>query len=157
MWRQFKRRRFIKYMSCCSDVANLYWSLWRLKGVALKILSQANGETKRANECAIGTRKRATSMSISNKSDPAEPNYKVDNELKRSILINAGLNLVGFWGVTCLFFHINKRGTPRGDIKVWVLIHFISVSFDFGWVRLVWLFSLSTRCVWLMVLVNFEV
>ncbi|CAD5321054.1 unnamed protein product [Arabidopsis thaliana] len=128
----------------------------------------------------MAARKRASSISISNKPDPSEPNsapseqkmtrktvsasgeefrlappklgvifvistllcslylyllcfhYKVDNELKRSILINAGLSLVGFFvtlkmiPVTARYvlrrnmfgFDINKRGTPQGDIKV---------------------------------------
>ncbi|KAF8104631.1 hypothetical protein N665_0170s0007 [Sinapis alba] len=58
--------------------------------------------------------------------------YKVDTELKRSILINAGLSLVGFFVTLKMIpvaaryvlrrnmfgFDINKRGTPQGEVKV---------------------------------------
>ncbi|CAA7057181.1 unnamed protein product [Microthlaspi erraticum] len=58
--------------------------------------------------------------------------YKVDSELKRSILINAGLSLFGFFVTLKMIpvaaryvlrrnmfgFDINKRGTPQGEIKV---------------------------------------
>lgn len=58
--------------------------------------------------------------------------YNVDSELKRPILINAGLSLVGFFVTLKLIpvaaryvlrrnmfgFDINKRGTPQGDVKV---------------------------------------
>ncbi|KAG7566010.1 Glycosyl transferase family 4 [Arabidopsis suecica] len=58
--------------------------------------------------------------------------YNVDNELKRPILINAGLSLVGFFVTLKLIpvaaryvlrrnmfgFDINKRGTPQGEVKV---------------------------------------
>lgn len=58
--------------------------------------------------------------------------YNVDNELKRSILINAGLSLVGFFVTLKLIpvaaryvlrrnmfgFDINKRGTRQGQVKV---------------------------------------
>ncbi|ESQ52869.1 hypothetical protein EUTSA_v10016688mg [Eutrema salsugineum] len=58
--------------------------------------------------------------------------YKVENELRRSILINAGLSLIGFFVTLKMIpvaaryvlrrnmfgFDINKRGTPQGEIKV---------------------------------------
>ncbi|KAF2617677.1 hypothetical protein F2Q68_00041676 [Brassica cretica] len=58
--------------------------------------------------------------------------YNVDDELKRPILINAGLSLVGFFVTLKLIpvaaryvlrrnmfgFDINKRGTPQGEVKV---------------------------------------
>lgn len=58
--------------------------------------------------------------------------YNVDEELKRPILINAGLSLVGFFVTLKLIpvaaryvlrrnmfgFDINKRGTPQGEVKV---------------------------------------
>lgn len=58
--------------------------------------------------------------------------YNVDSELKRPILINAGLSLVGFFVTLKLIpvaaryvlrrnmfgFDINKRVTPQGDVKV---------------------------------------
>lgn len=60
--------------------------------------------------------------------------YNVDNELKRPILINAGLSFVGFFVTLKLIpvaaryvlrrnmfgFDINKRGTPQGEVKVYV-------------------------------------
>ncbi|ESQ33346.1 hypothetical protein EUTSA_v10007732mg [Eutrema salsugineum] len=62
--------------------------------------------------------------------------YNVDNELKRPILINAGLSLVGFFVTLKLIpvaatyvlrrnmfgFDINKRGTPQGEVKVKLLL-----------------------------------
>ncbi|KAH0882029.1 hypothetical protein HID58_058125 [Brassica napus] len=58
--------------------------------------------------------------------------YTVDTELKRSILINAALSLVGFFVTLKMIpvaaryvlrrnmfgFDINKRGTPQGEVKV---------------------------------------
>ena len=58
--------------------------------------------------------------------------YKIDIELRRSIIINAGLSLAGFfvtlWMIPVasryvirrnLFgYDINKRGTPQGAVKV---------------------------------------
>lgn len=127
----------------------------------------------------MAARKRASSTSVSNKTDASEPksapseqkmtrktaasvdefrlappklgvifvisallcslylyllcfHYKVDSELKRSILINAGLSLLGFFVTLKMIpvaaryvlrrnmfgFDINKRGTPQGEIKV---------------------------------------
>ncbi|KAJ4706353.1 UDP-N-acetylglucosamine--dolichyl-phosphate N-acetylglucosaminephosphotransferase [Melia azedarach] len=58
--------------------------------------------------------------------------YKIESELKRSILINAGLSLVGFFITQKMIpvasryvlrrnlfgYDINKKGTPQGTIKV---------------------------------------
>ncbi|KAH0924679.1 hypothetical protein HID58_016935, partial [Brassica napus] len=58
--------------------------------------------------------------------------YTVDAELKRSVLINAALSLVGFFVTLKMIpvaaryvlrrnmfgFDINKRGTPQGEVKV---------------------------------------
>ncbi|EXB93955.1 UDP-N-acetylglucosamine--dolichyl-phosphate N-acetylglucosaminephosphotransferase [Morus notabilis] len=58
--------------------------------------------------------------------------YKIDSELKKSILINAGLSLAGFFVTVKLIpvasryvlrrnlfgYDINKKGTPQGTVKV---------------------------------------
>ena len=61
--------------------------------------------------------------------------YKIDLELRRSIIINAGLSLVGFFVTLRMIpvasryvirrnlfgYDINKRGTPQGAVKVYVI------------------------------------
>lgn len=58
--------------------------------------------------------------------------YRIENELKKSILINASLSFVGFFLTLTMIpvaskyvlrrnlfgFDINKKGTPQGSIKV---------------------------------------
>lgn len=58
--------------------------------------------------------------------------YKIESELRRSILINAGLSLAGFFITQKIIpvasryvlrrnlfgFDINKKGTPQGTIQV---------------------------------------
>ncbi|KAL3533690.1 hypothetical protein ACH5RR_007211 [Cinchona calisaya] len=58
--------------------------------------------------------------------------YKIESELKNSILINAGLSFVGFWVTRSMIpvaskfvsrrnlfgYDINKKGTPLGSVKV---------------------------------------
>ncbi|RVW36018.1 hypothetical protein CK203_027087 [Vitis vinifera] len=58
--------------------------------------------------------------------------YRVDADLKRSILINAGLSLAGFFVTRTMIpvassyvirrslfgYDINKKGTPQGSVKV---------------------------------------
>ena len=58
--------------------------------------------------------------------------YRVDGDLKRSILINAALSLTGFFVTRTLIpvasryvlkrglfgYDINKKGTPQGSVKV---------------------------------------
>ncbi|KAL5546438.1 hypothetical protein UlMin_006125 [Ulmus minor] len=58
--------------------------------------------------------------------------YKIENELKKSILINAGLSLAGYFVTVKLIpvasryvlrrnlfgYDINKKGTPQGTVKV---------------------------------------
>lgn len=58
--------------------------------------------------------------------------YEIDLELRRSIIINAGLSLAGFLVTLRMIpvasryvikrnlfgYDINKRGTPQGDVKV---------------------------------------
>lgn len=60
--------------------------------------------------------------------------FKIENDLKRSILINAILSFAGFFATLRLIpvastyvlrrnlfgYDINKKGTPQGSIKVWV-------------------------------------
>lgn len=72
--------------------------------------------------------------------------YKIESELQRSILINAGLSLAGFFITQKMIpvasryvlrrnlfgYDINKKGTPQGTIKVWVFILFL--FFQFIWV-----------------------
>lgn len=71
--------------------------------------------------------------------------YKIESELQRSILINAGLSLAGFFITQKMIpvasryvlrrnlfgYDINKKGTPQGTIKVWVFI-FIFFFSSFG-------------------------
>ncbi|KAH7575482.1 hypothetical protein JRO89_XS02G0120400 [Xanthoceras sorbifolium] len=59
--------------------------------------------------------------------------YKIESELKKSILINAGLSLAGFFVTQKMIpvasryvlrrnlfgFDINKKGTPQGTVKVY--------------------------------------
>ncbi|KAL0544954.1 hypothetical protein IC582_020084 [Cucumis melo] len=63
--------------------------------------------------------------------------YKIDLELRRSIIINAGLSLVGFFVTLRMIpvasryvirrnlfgYDINKRGTPQGAVKVFFELH----------------------------------
>lgn len=58
--------------------------------------------------------------------------YKIEQEIRRSILINAGLSLAGFFATVKMIpvasryvlrrnlfgYDINKKGTPQGTIKV---------------------------------------
>lgn len=58
--------------------------------------------------------------------------YKIESELKISILINAGVSFVGFWVTRAMIpvaskyvlrrnlfgYDINKKGTPQGSVKV---------------------------------------
>lgn len=58
--------------------------------------------------------------------------YKIDSELKKSVLINAGLSLAGFFVTVKMIpvasryvlrrnlfgYDINKKGTPQGTVKV---------------------------------------
>ena len=58
--------------------------------------------------------------------------YDVDSELRRSILINAGISVVGYFAAVKLIpvasrsvlkrnlfgYDINKKGTPQGTVKV---------------------------------------
>ncbi|KAL0725505.1 hypothetical protein Bca4012_040104 [Brassica carinata] len=76
--------------------------------------------------------------------------YNVESELKRPILINAGLSLVGFFVTLRLIpvaaryvlrrnmfgFDINKRGTPQGDVKVLDLVSRTSDFYLCGWISL---------------------
>lgn len=62
--------------------------------------------------------------------------YQIESELRRSILINAGLSLAGFFVTQRMIpvasryvlrrnlfgFDINKKGTPQGTVKVWVFL-----------------------------------
>ncbi|KAG7027652.1 UDP-N-acetylglucosamine--dolichyl-phosphate N-acetylglucosaminephosphotransferase, partial [Cucurbita argyrosperma subsp. argyrosperma] len=65
--------------------------------------------------------------------------YKIDQEIRRSILINAGLSLAGFFVTLRMIpvasryvirrnlfgYDINKRGTPQGAVKVAVMEEFV--------------------------------
>lgn len=66
--------------------------------------------------------------------------YRIEPDLKRSILINALLSAVGFILTLAMIpvasryvlrrnmfgYDINKKGTPQGSIKVWVFFFFFS-------------------------------
>lgn len=68
--------------------------------------------------------------------------YNIDLEVKRSILINAGLSLAGYFVTVRMIpvasryvlrrnlfgYDINKKGTPQGSVKVWVFLRFLTVS-----------------------------
>ena len=65
--------------------------------------------------------------------------YKIESELKRSILINAGISLAGYFAAVKLIpvasryvlrrnlfgYDINKKGTPQGTVKVWAIFFFL--------------------------------
>ena len=65
--------------------------------------------------------------------------YKIESELKRSILINAGISLAGYFAAVKLIpvasryvlrrnlfgYDINKKGTPQGTLKVWAIFFFL--------------------------------
>ena len=80
--------------------------------------------------------------------------YKIDQDLKRSILINAGLSIAGFFVTLKLIpvasryvirrnlfgYDINKKGTPGGTLRVWVYLFLLSfLLFACGfWLNLIW-------------------
>lgn len=70
--------------------------------------------------------------------------FKIDGELKRSILINAALSFAGFFLTLRLIpvasryvtrrnlfgFDINKKGTPQGNIKVLVSLNCVVLDYS---------------------------
>lgn len=94
--------------------------------------------------------------------------YKIESELKRSILINAGINLAGYFAAVRLIpvasryvlrrnlvgFDINKKGTPQGTVKVWVFFFFFFHLIF--WLRLWNLFLLSVCFFVFFVFVEFD-
>jgi len=67
--------------------------------------------------------------------------FTIDSHLRRSIIINAGLSLAGFFVTVRMIpvasryvlkrslfgYDINKKGTPQGNIKVWVFLQFFTL------------------------------
>lgn len=78
--------------------------------------------------------------------------YKIDQDLKRSIIINAGLSLAGFFVTVKLIpvasryvirrnlfgYDINKKGTPGGTLRVWVFFSCLSCCLRvvFDWIMI---------------------
>lgn len=83
--------------------------------------------------------------------------YKIEQEIRRSILINAGLSLAGFFITVKMIpvasryvlrrnlfgYDINKKGTPQGTIKVWVFL-WLGISRTWFLINLIW-FLFNTR------------